>query len=162
MGRGKLAAKAEIGASEIFAAGSYSNLMDFTRQMGGSMGGYFAPTSIGPGIMGLISQGIQAVGPLLTRVGPVASKVGTAVSKILTPTVVGGTAIGVSGSIAEQVMNRMMQGGGSYGGFRKRRRMNMLNPRALRRSIRRVQGFSKFARKSFIFEKRVKMKKRRR
>lgn len=43
---------------------------------------------------------------------------------------------------------------------RRYRRMNMLNPRALRRSMRRVQGFAKFARKTISFTQRVKMKKR--
>lgn len=41
------------------------------------------------------------------------------------------------------------------------RRMNPLNPRALRRSMRRVQSFAKFARKTISFTQRVKMKKRR-
>ncbi len=43
-----------------------------------------------------------------------------------------------------------------------RRRMNVLNPHALRRSMRRVQGFAKFARKTITFTRKVKMKKRRR
>ncbi len=34
---------------------------------------------------------------------------------------------------------------GAGGYYRARRRMNVLNPRALRRSIRRVRGFSRFA-----------------
>ena len=42
------------------------------------------------------------------------------------------------------------------------RRMNVLNPRALRRSMRRVQGFARFASKTMQFTKRHKLKKRRR
>jgi hypothetical protein len=42
------------------------------------------------------------------------------------------------------------------------RRMNVLNARALRRSMRRVQGFAKFARKTMTFTTRHKLKKRRR
>jgi hypothetical protein len=42
------------------------------------------------------------------------------------------------------------------------RRMNVLNPRALRRSMRRVQGFARFARKTMSFTKRHKMKRRKR
>jgi len=43
----------------------------------------------------------------------------------------------------------------------RNRRMNIANPRALRRSMRRVQGFEKLARKTISFTKRVRMKKRR-
>jgi hypothetical protein len=45
---------------------------------------------------------------------------------------------------------------------RGRRRMNPLNPRALRRAISRVTSFSKFARKTITITQRVKLKKRRR
>ena len=43
----------------------------------------------------------------------------------------------------------------------RNRRMNVANPRALRRSMRRVQGFEKLARRTIQFTRRVKMKKRR-
>jgi len=43
----------------------------------------------------------------------------------------------------------------------RNRRMNVANPRALRRSMRRVQGFEKLARRTITFTRRVKMKKRR-
>ncbi len=42
----------------------------------------------------------------------------------------------------------------------RNRRMNIANPRALRRGMRRVQGFDKLARKTISFTRRVKMKKR--
>jgi len=42
----------------------------------------------------------------------------------------------------------------------RNRRMNVANPRALRRGMRRVQGFERLARKTIRFTKRVKMKKR--
>ncbi len=42
----------------------------------------------------------------------------------------------------------------------RNRRMNVANPRALRRSMRRVQGFEKLARRTITFTKRVRMKKR--
>jgi len=42
----------------------------------------------------------------------------------------------------------------------RNRRMNVANPRALRRSMRRVQGFEKLARRTISFTRRVKMKKR--
>lgn len=46
--------------------------------------------------------------------------------------------------------------------MRRRRRMNVTNSRALRRAMRRVQGFAKFAKKTITFTQRVKMKKTRR
>ena len=43
----------------------------------------------------------------------------------------------------------------------RNRRMNVANPRALRRSMRRVQGFEKLAKRTIQFTRRVKMKRRR-
>lgn len=42
----------------------------------------------------------------------------------------------------------------------RNRRMNIANPRALRRSMRRVQGFEKLARRTITFTRRVKLKAR--
>ena len=42
----------------------------------------------------------------------------------------------------------------------RNRRMNITNPRALRRAMRRVQGFEKLARRTITFTRRVKMKSR--
>lgn len=42
----------------------------------------------------------------------------------------------------------------------RNRRMNIANPRALRRAMRRVQGFEKLARRTISFTRRVKMKSR--
>jgi len=41
----------------------------------------------------------------------------------------------------------------------KNRRMNVANPRALRKAMRRVQGFEKLAKRTITFTKRVRMKK---
>jgi len=40
----------------------------------------------------------------------------------------------------------------------RNRRMNIANPRALRRAMRRVQGFEKLAKRTITFTRRVKMK----
>jgi len=40
----------------------------------------------------------------------------------------------------------------------RNRRMNIANPRALRRAMRRVQGFEKMAKRTISFTKRVRMK----
>ena len=42
----------------------------------------------------------------------------------------------------------------------RNRRMNIANPRALRRAMRRVQGFEKLARRTITFTRRTKMKSR--
>ncbi len=42
----------------------------------------------------------------------------------------------------------------------RNRRMNVANPKALRRSMRRVQGFEKLARRTITFTRRTRMKKR--
>jgi len=164
MVRGKIAAYADAGTMGIWDTAVAQNRTAYASSlMGANMGGYFSPTSIGPtGIYGLISQGITALGPVLSKLGSstVAKTAGQIVQKAIGP-LVGGTAIGVSSGLTEEILKQIGTSGGTFRGFRKSRRMNVLNPRALRRSIRRVQGFSKFARKSFVFEKRVKMKKRR-
>jgi len=41
----------------------------------------------------------------------------------------------------------------------RNRRMNIANPRALRRAMRRVQGFEKLAKRTISFTKRVRMKR---
>ncbi len=42
----------------------------------------------------------------------------------------------------------------------RNRRMNIANPRALRRAMRRVQGFEKLAKRTITFTRRTRMKKR--
>jgi len=42
----------------------------------------------------------------------------------------------------------------------RNRRMNVANPRALRKAMRRVQGFEKLAKRTIQFTRRVRMKKR--
>jgi len=46
------------------------------------------------------------------------------------------------------------------GRFVRNRRMNIANPRALRRAMRRVQGFEKLAKRTIRFTRRTKMKTR--
>ncbi len=42
----------------------------------------------------------------------------------------------------------------------RNRRMNTCNPRALRRAMRRVQGFEKLAKRTIVFTRRTKLKKK--
>jgi len=58
-------------------------------------------------------------------------------------------------------IKRFGPGGEAYD-YPRRRRMNPLNPKALRRSMSRVKSFAKFAKSVMTFEKTHKMKKRRR
>jgi len=45
------------------------------------------------------------------------------------------------------------------GRYVRNRRMNVANPRALRKAMRRVQGFEKLAKRTISFTRRVKMKR---
>jgi len=96
--------------------------------------------------------------------------------------VAGGIAVGAGAAAfgLEQVLERLGVRGGAGligrdprrvnlaneiamrgGAFRlPRRRMNVLNPRALRRSLRRVSGFEKFVKRSFRLSGLVRTKKR--
>lgn len=131
------------------------------------MGGYFMPTSVGGGlgILDVVSQGLGVLGPIIQTVmkSPTAQKTVQVAGRVLGAAAAGAT-VGAGSSITDAIIRKLTTGtaGTTASGLRKRRRLNVLNPRALRRSMRRVQGFSKFARKSFILEKRVRMKKRRR
>jgi len=46
------------------------------------------------------------------------------------------------------------------GRYVRNRRMNIANPRALRRAMRRVQGFEKLAKRTITFTRRTRLKKR--
>jgi len=101
----------------------------------------------GPGTAGLITQGKApfSVAKSLARVGP-----GTA-----------GVAAGIAGGfLAQEAATFAVDAFGNR--IRKRRRMNVTNVKALRRSMRRVQGFACMAEKTIDFTKRVKMRKRKR
>lgn len=78
----------------------------------------------------------------------------------------------LSGALSQNPLARALSGGGgggaaapaatAYGGRRRYRRMNPLNARALRRSMRRVHAFAKFARHTMTFTQHHRMKRTRR
>lgn len=70
-----------------------------------------------------------------------------------------GAAAGAAGLAAGALAEKALGGGEER---RRYRRMNVLNPYALRRSMRRVQGFARFARKTMQFVKTHRLKKSRR
>ena len=78
----------------------------------------------------------------------------------------GGTAISVAGvpAISTPMAPGMCPSGYHYakdgsGRLVRNRRMNVANPKALRRSLRRVQGFEKLVRRTFTISGAVKPKK---
>jgi len=88
-----------------------------------------------PGAMVKISGGLRRVGPMVL---PAIRKIGK-----------GGALAGVAGIAAGALGERAMLHAGRGG--RRQRRMNVTNVRALRRSIRRAQGFAKLAKRVLRF-----------
>lgn len=88
----------------------------------------------------------------------VSGRAGRAVAAVGRDAVVGGVA-GAAGMAIQRRLSQPSTGlmpipqlepsGASWGGGKKKyRRMNPLNPKALRRALRRAEGFEKFARKT--------------
>jgi hypothetical protein len=65
------------------------------------------------------------------------------------PVLSGAAAAGVVGAGASMASRRMggVSGRAAMGGMRRHRRMRVTNPKALRRALRRAQGFEKLARR---------------
>lgn len=109
-----------------------------------------------PFLGGLIGAAVGAVGSLFKKkaISKIGGAVGSAVGKIsgragpiirdIGLPLLGGGAVGAGGTAIAQRLGPMV----GFGGGTKRRRMNPLNPRALRRAIRRAEGFEAFARKT--------------
>lgn len=148
---------APTGSGNVIQLGSSGNFVS------GDFSGGFAGTSGQQGsvLVDLISKGLDVATAIANRnKTPTAPMVMQQLPGI-GPAIVGGAA----GAIGSKIIEK----GGELVDYltlkahpRRRRRMNVLNPRALRRSMRRVQGFAKFASKTISFTKRVRMKKRRR
>jgi len=105
--------------------GAISKIVGHTMPGGGGM-----PRILGPGMAGIVQRGR---GMILKH--PVLSGAGAA------------GAIAAGGVLA----GRASRGGGAavrIPGMHRRKRMNVCNPRALRRAIRRTHGFAKLAMKT--------------
>jgi len=101
----------------------------------------------------------RAVGRLAGKagqwVGRQVAGTGRSVVKQITGGAIPGT---IAGTIGVSIGKRLGQptemmpipsvGGMAFGGKKRYRRMNPLNPKALRRALRRAEGFEKFARKT--------------
>jgi len=142
---------------------------DFYRGYRGDPGffsflGGLAKKAVGfiPGVGPAISAGISAVSGLsksssiIQRAAPIVARVGTAVAKhpVLSAAGAAGAAVTAAGaahmihrgSSAGAGMAAPLHAGRMLGGRRKR--MNVCNPKALRRAIRRTHGFAKLAMKT--------------
>lgn len=133
--------------------------------LGAAIGGTLTSGQRTPPIMPMAATGTQVVGQV-TMPGGASFAVGTQLARRDT-----GREIGRRGLIATQPgMAQAAAAGVVPSGYHyakdgsgkivRNRRMNVANPRALRRSMRRVQGFEKLARRTITFTRRVKMKKR--
>src|SRR6267142_4826366 len=87
-----------------------------------------------PGALVKVSGGLRKIGPIVL---PAIRKIGK-----------GGAIAGVAGAAAGALGTRALMAGGAQ---RRHRRMNVTNVRALRRSIRRAQGFAKLAKRVLRF-----------
>ena len=112
-------------------------------QQGGGL-----PVSVGVSMPGGAQFGVQTTVPLRGKYG--FPRPPTAIARDRAAMVGPGGACPSGYHFAKDGSGRMV----------RNRRMNVANPRALRRSMRRVQGFEKLARRTITFTIRVRMKKR--
>jgi len=141
--------------------GFLSSLWKGIKSVGKAVLGIPVPLPTGPGPaapppsfpgVGLGPQGMQLrPGGVTTRVPGVGR---------LPPYTATGPGVLAGGGITGELIPRgyHLAKDGS-GKLVRNRRMNVANPRALRRSMRRVQGFEKLAKRTISFTRRVKMKR---
>ena len=126
------------------------------RLIGAAIGG---PVGAAIGTAVTVGTTVAAVKPRAPAVTPPAGSIGGAVS------FPGGTTVSVAGVLPTHAAI----GAHAPAGYHldkatrtrwvRNRRMNVANPRALRKAMRRVQGFEKLAKRTITFTRRVKMKK---
>jgi len=124
--------------------------------VGGIIGG---PIGIGLGAIGGVVAASKPRAPALPAPAPPPGSIGGAVS------FPGGTTVSVAGVMPSHAA----MGAHAPSGYHldkatrsrwvRNRRMNIANPRALRKAMRRVQGFEKLAKRTISFTKRVRIKK---
>ena len=125
-----------------------------------TMGGGPKPSPRMPAIPGTVGGAISFPGGM--------SVSGAYTGQALVPTVAGGArypTVRTGGIPSGAGMAGAMPSGYHYakdgsGRLVRNRRMNVANPRALRKAMRRVQGFEKLAKRTIQFTRRVRMKKR--
>ena len=124
--------------------------------VGGLIGG---PVGVGLGAIGGVVAATKPRGPVGPPMAPPPGSIGGAL------TMPGGTRISVAGVLpAHAAIGAHAPAGyhldkATRSRWVRNRRMNIANPRALRKAMRRVQGFEKLAKRTIQFTRRVKMKK---
>jgi hypothetical protein len=133
-----------------------------------------------PGFLSFLGGAAKAIGGFIPGVGPLIEAGGAALSKIGKPSTALIKAPGaVSGTLAKLkggvLKHPVLTGAGAAGlagagaiaatellgrHKKKHRRMNVYNPRALRRAVRRSLGFAKMAKRVIHIEKRFKNPRR--
>jgi len=126
------------------------------RIAGTLIGGPVGAVLTGAAIGGAVIKATKPAGP---GVAPPPGSIGGAVS------FPGGTTVSVAGVLpAHAAVGAHAPAGyhldkATRSRWVRNRRMNIANPRALRKAMRRVQGFEKLAKRTIQFTRRVKMKK---
>lgn len=106
-----------------------------------------------------VAGAMSAVKPGAPALAPPPGSIGGAVS------FPGGTTVSVAGVLPSMAAAGAVRPSGyhldkaTHTRWVRNRRMNIANPRALRKAMRRVQGFEKLAKRTIQFTRRVKMKK---
>jgi len=126
------------------------------RIIGGLVGGPVGAIITGATIGGAVVGAAKPRAPALPAPG---GMIGGAVS------FPGGTTVSVAGALPTHAAVGAHAPAGYHldkatrSRWVRNRRMNIANPRALRKAMRRVQGFEKLAKRTITFTRRVKMKK---
>jgi len=123
--------------------------------------GFLIGGPVGAIVGGALSGGGSAPAPAQPPMAPPPGSVGGAI------TFPGGTQLSVAGVMGQP--GAPAPGGITPAGYHldkktrtrwvRNRRMNVANPRALRKAMRRVQGFEKLAKRTIQFTRRVRIKK---
>ena len=120
--------------------------------IGGPIGGLITAATVAGGV-------VAATKPRPPAITPPPGSIGGAVS------FPGGTTVSVAGVLPSHAAVGAHAPAGYHldkatkSRWVRNRRMNIANPRALRKAMRRVQGFEKLAKRTIQFTRRVKMKK---
>jgi len=129
------------------------------RVVGGLIGGPVGAVITGATIGGAV---VSATKPMKPYAPPAVLPPGSVGGALSFP---GGTTVSVAGVLpSHAAMGQHAPAGyhldkATRTRWVRNRRMNIANPRALRKAMRRVQGFEKLAKRTITFTRRVKMKK---
>lgn len=141
--------------------GFLSSAWKFLKKKVLPIAGRFIGGPVGVGL-GAIGGVVAASKPSPQRIAPMTPPPGSIGGALTMP---GGTTISVAGVLPSHAAVGAHAPAGYHldkatrSRWVRNRRMNIANPRALRKAMRRVQGFEKLAKRTIQFTRRVKMKK---